>query len=128
MLSPCRFISSMSLTSFPLNRSRRLLRSRVGAGLSLCQGWGILLRRYGDFTTGGDTRSIVAPLIPALVQIINEFVHFRWSTTGKLALGKLPSPEPTADRLPPQTHGATDGGLRLTGVEPGDDLLVPLQS
>gem|GEM_PF-4338399 len=23
--------------------------------LSLCQGWGILLRRYGDFTTGGDT-------------------------------------------------------------------------
>jgi putative transposase len=55
MLTPCRFNSSMSLTSFPLNRLGTSSASRVGPGFGLCQGWGILLRRYGDFTTGRDT-------------------------------------------------------------------------
>lgn len=73
------------------------------------------------------SRSIVATFMPALLQVVGEFVHFCWATTGALALGKLSSPEPATDRLAFETHGATDGGLRLTGVEPGDDLLIPLQ-
>src|SRR5579863_6802680 len=63
MLSPCRFNSSISCTSFPRNTSRLLLHSRVDAGLQpRLGGGGFFERHYGDFTTGADT--MVFGIIP----------------------------------------------------------------
>jgi len=44
MLNPCRFSSSISCTSFPLNRSRHLSALRVGVGRNFCSGGGEVFR------------------------------------------------------------------------------------
>src|SRR6202023_1279215 len=55
MLSPCRFSSSTSCTSFPLNTSRHLLFPESVPALVPVRGGGFFNRYYGDFCTGADT-------------------------------------------------------------------------
>src|SRR5580704_2311855 len=55
MLSPCRFSSSTSCTSFPLNTSRHLLLPESVPALAPVRGGGFFNRYYGDFCTGADT-------------------------------------------------------------------------
>src|ERR1700724_2874256 len=56
MLSPCRFSSSTSCTSFPLNTSRHLLFPESVPALAPVRGGGFFNRYYGDFCTGADRR------------------------------------------------------------------------
>src|SRR5579863_3281469 len=72
MLSPCRFSSSTSCTSFPLNTSRHLLFPESVPALAPVRGGGFFNRYYGDFCTGADTRGGT--------QRPNEmiFMHIAW--------------------------------------------------
>src|ERR1700694_1864737 len=60
MLSPCRFSSSISCMSFPLNIGRHLLFAESEPALTSIRGGGFFVRHYGDFCTGADTLDGVA--------------------------------------------------------------------
>src|SRR5579863_3296740 len=82
MLSPCRFNSSISCTSFPRNTSRLLLHSRVGAGLQpRLGGGGFFERHYGDFTTGADIGTISFIVPPPQLNVVAAFFYDGTSTT-----------------------------------------------
>src|SRR5262245_21666576 len=82
MLSPCRLSSSISCTSFPLNRSAPPHRNCANSKNHSVKGWGILNRHFGDFYTGRDSFESKA-VSPALRP--GRLVGIRWALAHRCA-------------------------------------------
>ena len=66
ILTPCRFSSSISCTSFPLNSvGTSFAETSADFRNDLVKGWGILNRHFEDFYTGRD--SIIAADGPCVI-------------------------------------------------------------